>query len=571
MIVSENVLRTNLPVSHTEYVLNDGASLVSKTDTKGRITYFNPTFMESSGFSKEELLGAPHNLIRHPDMPEEAFADLWRTLKAGLPWIGMVKNRRKNGDHYWVYANVTPVLEGKEVVGYLSVRNKAGAKQVEEATKIYARFKTGHAKGLAFKGGMLVATGLPGKLAALINIGLKLRITAGMSLLTALIAVLGWAASKGATSSLGNSWLVYVYGGASIVGILIALLVWRGLYTSIVYPLEGLTNEMRTLAGGDMSIDIAITRKDDMGHLQQAMQQMNVNLRSVISDVHTSVAAIDIATDEIVAGNMDLSGRTESQASSLEQTASSMEQFAATVRQNADSAQQANQLTSSASHVAEKGGAVVGKVGNTMDEISASAKRIVDIISLIDGIAFQTNILALNAAVEAARAGEQGKGFAVVAAEVRMLAQRSASAAREIKLLIDESVHKVDSGNILVGDAMKTMDDIVGAVRNVNQIMNEIAVASREQSSGIAQVNLAISSMDDVTQQNAALVEQATAAVASLEEQTSDVLASMSIFRVRRDVSLRPIVSAVALRKIGKAKIRLSANDDVPLRLESSH
>lgn len=198
-----------------------------------------------------------------------------------------------------------------------------------------------------------------------------------------------------------------------------------------------------------------------------------------------------------------------------------------------------------------------------MDEISASAKRIVDIISLIDGIAFQTNILALNAAVEAARAGQQGKRFAVVAAEVRMLAQRSAGAAREIKTLIDESVHKVDVGNILVGDAMKAMGDIVDAVSHVNQIMNEIAVASRAQSNGIAQVNLAISSMDDVTQQNAALVEQATAAAAGLEEQTSDVLELMSILRVRRDVSLRPAVSAVTLRKIGKEQTRLSVNANV--------
>lgn len=559
-------MRTNLPVSNMEYLLNDGASLVSKTDTKGRITYFNPTFMESSGFSRDELLGAPHNLIRHPDMPEEAFADLWRTLKAGLPWIGMVKNRRKNGDYYWVHANVTPVFEGKEVVGYLSVRNKATARQIEQATKIYARFKAGRAKGLTFKGGVLVATGLSGKLATLCNIGLKFRIAGSMSVLTALIAVLGWAATTSAASSLA----AYCYGGAGIVGVLVALLGWRGLHTAVVRPLDGLTREMRTLAGGDMSIDIAITRKDDMGLLQQAVQQMNVNLRSVISDIHTSVAAIGAATHEIVAGNMDLSGRTESQASSLEQTASSMEQFAATVRQNADSAQQANQLTLSASSVAEKGGAVVGKVGNTMDEISASAKRIVDIIGLIDGIAFQTNILALNAAVEAARAGEQGKGFAVVAAEVRMLAQRSASAAREIKTLIDESVDKVDSGNALVGDAMKTMDDIVGAVRHVNHIMNEIAVASREQSSGIAQVNLAISSMDDVTQQNAALVEEATAAIASLEDQTGDVLESMSIFRVRRDTSLRPVVSAAELRKIAKAHSLALTNANAPLRLGSS-
>jgi methyl-accepting chemotaxis protein len=232
---------------------------------------------------------------------------------------------------------------------------------------------------------------------------------------------------------------------------------------------------------------------------------------------------------------MDLCGRTESQASSLEETASSMEEFASTVKQNAENAHQANQLALSASEVASKGGAVVEKVGATMDEISTSAKRIVDIISLIDGIAFQTNILALNAAVEAARAGEQGRGFAVVAAEVRSLAQRSASAAKEIKTLIDHSVEKVDVGNRLVGDAMTTMSDIVSSVQQVNDIMKEIAVASREQSSGIDQVNLAIAHMDQVTQQNAALVEQAAGAAASLEEQTVHLQKTISVFKTGRN------------------------------------
>ncbi|MNJ95874.1 Aerotaxis receptor [compost metagenome] len=526
-------MRTNLPVTSKEYFLQDGSSLVSKTDTKGRITYVNPAFMEASGFQEEELIGKPHNLIRHPDMPEEAFGDMWQTLKAGLPWTGMVKNRRKNGDFYWVNANVTPVRENNEIVAFMSVRSKPSREQVEGAGAIYARFKADQAKGLAIKRGAVVSTGIFGKLAALRDIGLGTRIGLGMLTLIALIAALGFVATTAVENAARMGW----YAGATFAGVCIALLLWASLHASVVRPLRTLIAETRVIAGGDLTFDFAVDRHDDMGQLQQALQQMNVNLRSVMGDIRTNVDSITIATREIAAGNMDLSGRTESQASSLEETASSMEQFASTVKQNADSASQANELVQSASEVAGKGGAVVEKVGATMDEISASAKKIVDIISLIDGIAFQTNILALNAAVEAARAGEQGKGFAVVAAEVRSLAQRSASAAKEIKGLIDDSVEKVDAGNRLVSDAMTTMDDIVSSVQRVTGIMNEITVASREQSNGIDQVNLAIAQMDEVTQQNAALVEEAAAAAASLEEQTLHLTQSISVFRTGRSVS----------------------------------
>lgn len=524
-------MRTNLPVTNTEHMLKEGTSLVSKTDTKGRITYMNPAFMEMSGFSEDELMGAPHNIIRHPDMPEEAFADMWQTLKSGLPWTGIVKNRCKNGDYYWVRANVTPVREDGQIVGHMSVRNKPSAEQVAGAAKIYALFKAGQAKGLAIKRGAVVSTGLLGKLGTWRDTGLSVRIGVSMSAIIALILTLGLAASSAAVDSVSSYW----YGGTTIVGAGLALLVWTRLQATIVRPLKTMIEGARAIAGGDLTVHFATDRHDEVGQLQQALQQMNVNLRSVIGDVRVNADTITMATHEITIGNMDLCGRTESQASSLEETASSMEQFASTVKQNAENAHQANQLALSASAVASKGGAVVEKVGTTMGEISASAKRIVDIISLIDGIAFQTNILALNAAVEAARAGEQGRGFAVVAAEVRSLAQRSASAAKEIKTLIDHSVEKVDVGHRLVGDAMTTMSDIVTSVQQVNDIMKEIAVASREQSSGIDQVNLAIAHMDQVTQQNAALVEQAAGAAASLEEQTVHLQKTISVFKTGRN------------------------------------
>jgi methyl-accepting chemotaxis protein len=265
------------------------------------------------------------------------------------------------------------------------------------------------------------------------------------------------------------------------------------------------------------------------------LDQMNAKLIGVLTDVHGSIGSAENAAKEIAAGNSDLSQRTEMQASSLEETASSMEELTSTVKQNADNARQANQLAAGASSVAEKGGAVVGQVVHTMSSINDSSKKIVDIISVIDGIAFQTNILALNAAVEAARAGEQGRGFAVVASEVRSLAQRSAAAAKEIKALITDSVDKVEDGTRLVDEAGKTMDEIVASVKRVTDIMAEISAASQEQSSGIEQVNRAVTQMDEATQQNAALVEQASAAAESLQEQAQQLTQTVAVFRIAQN------------------------------------
>ncbi|MEO8839164.1 MAG: methyl-accepting chemotaxis protein, partial [Herbaspirillum sp.] len=277
---------------------------------------------------------------------------------------------------------------------------------------------------------------------------------------------------------------------------------------SIVRPLHDAVGLASRVAAGDLSEMIEVRTQDETGQLFQALKNMNESLAGIVSQVRLGTATITNASAEIAAGNMDLSSRTEQQASSLEETASSMEELTSTVKQNADNARQANQLAVSASEVAVQGGNVVAQVVETMSSINTSSKKIVDIISVIDGIAFQTNILALNAAVEAARAGEQGRGFAVVAAEVRNLAQRSASAAKEIKQLISDSVEKVDCGTRLVDQAGSTMSEIVASVKRVTDIIGEISAASAEQTSGIEQINEAINQMDQVTQQNAALVEQ---------------------------------------------------------------
>ncbi|MBX9900108.1 MAG: MCP four helix bundle domain-containing protein [Burkholderiaceae bacterium] len=304
---------------------------------------------------------------------------------------------------------------------------------------------------------------------------------------------------------------------------------------SIAAPLKRAARYADRIAAGELTSTIDAQGHDELSDLLASLKQMQENLINTVLKIKEGTDTISVASREIASGNADLSSRTESQASSLEETASSMEELTSTVKQNADNARQANQLVVSASGVAVKGGAVVGQVVSTMGSIKESSRKIVDIISVIDGIAFQTNILALNAAVEAARAGEQGRGFAVVASEVRSLAQRSASAAKEIKDLIGDSVAKVDQGSKLVDEAGKTMDEIVTSVQHVADIMSEITAASQEQSAGIEQVNLAITQMDEMTQQNAALVEQAAAAAESMEEQSAELAKSVDVFKLNQN------------------------------------
>jgi len=322
---------------------------------------------------------------------------------------------------------------------------------------------------------------------------------------------------------------------AIALGVLFAIGIGIWLTRAISMPLNKSVLIARSVAAGDLTQKIEVRSGDETGQLLQALKHMNDSLIQTVGQVRRSTEMIGGASAEIASGNADLSSRTETQASSLEETASSMEELTSTVRQNAENARQANQLVVSASDFAVKGGQVVGQVVETMGSIKESSKKIVDIIGVIDGIAFQTNILALNAAVEAARAGEQGRGFAVVAAEVRNLAQRSAGAAKEIKGLIGDSVDKVDVGSKLVDEAGKTMSEIVTSVKHVADIMNEITAASQEQSSGIEEVNRAIGQMDEMTQQNAALVEQAAAAAASMQEQAVQLAQAVSVFKLEGD------------------------------------
>ncbi|MBL6986744.1 MAG: Tar ligand binding domain-containing protein [Methylobacter sp.] len=893
-------MKINMPVTNVEYSLNDTDSIVSKTDLKGVITYINEDFLRISGFSKDELIGSQHNIVRHPDMPREAFADQWKALKENRPWTGLVKNRCKNGDFYWVVANTTPFYENNRLTGYMSVRSKPTRDQIAAADAVYRLIQENKAGNLRIQDGKIVKSNFLGKLNPFKNPTIKSRLINVLGLLSLLMMIIGgmglhgmnkandglrtvyedrtvpmnqissikelmltnqlritaalvlpkpeiiqkntveveqniaeitkiWAtymttyltaeekylADKFATDrqllvsqglkptlaalkaydiELANKLVIdtitplfkpanqdinqlmqlqvdvskqefesaqnrydrtrNITIGLISVGILFAL--WRGftLIRVIVRPLDAAISDFGLIAQGKYDNTIDIERQDEIGKVMEALKSMqtklgfdiaeskriadeslrikigldNVSTGVMISDnarniIYVNKSVVDIlskaetdirkqlpnftaadligtniddfhinpphqaqllssfnnrytakmdlggrsmvvnaslvineqgqrlgavaewqdrtievaieqevaaivhgavmgdftrrinihdkedffkqlgeglnelmettengindvvrvlgalsrsdltqvitndyigsfgqlkddanttveklkeiinqiqqATDnintgakEIASGNNDLSHRTEEQAASLEETAASMEELTSTVQHNAANAKQANQLAVDASDIAGKGVVVVSEVVRTMDEINDSSRRIGDIISVIDDIAFQTNILALNAAVEAARAGEQGRGFAVVAVEVRNLAQRAATAAGEIKHLIDDSVVKVADGSKLVTKAGQTMEEIVNSIRGVTVMMSEISAASAEQTSGIEQVNQAIGQMDDVTQQNAALVEQAAAAAESLDEQAQSLSVTVAQFKV---------------------------------------
>jgi methyl-accepting chemotaxis protein len=915
-------MRNNLPVTNVEFPLDDYTLIVSKTDLKGQITFINKDFIDVSGFTEVELIGQPHNLVRHPDMPVEAFEDMWRDLKDGRPWTGMVKNRCKNGDHYWVLATATPMRENGQVVGYMSVRRKPSRQQVDAAESAYRLFREKKAGGLRILHGAVVKGGE----SAFANYSLKGKLSAGFGVILAalvVVAALGIWGMGQTNSSVGQlyserlqptqalasigklmadnrsqillslqhdpsgqyakmhdhpldfhlkqieaniaeitgQWDAYkktittdehrqladtyvearkryvaegllkakaaleagrfdeanlivlqqinpnyveasqkatelfkfqvehaqiqmqdseqVFSrnllfivGMVLAGLAVGLMIAIAIIRSITRPIDSILDTYQALGNGDFTRNVDIARNDEMGKVLQGLQSMQIQqgfnvaesqrvandnlriqialdcvssnlriaddegkvlyankgllttlrqiepvvrqkipdfavdrfvgsnvsvfyedqaaalktlrdlqgmrqaemeiggrtfnvvtnpiinergqrlgtvgewvdrtaelnaqrlvaalisrasagdlearmdtealegfykdlgrginslletsgsaigeiasllervaggdlmhtvtseyqgtfgklrndanetvgkLRELVGDIQNSAETINTAAKEIASGNQDLSSRTEEQASSLEETASSMEQLTATVRQNAENARQANELAAGAQVVAEKGGQVVGQVVHTMGSIHQASSKIADIIGVIDGIAFQTNILALNAAVEAARAGEQGRGFAVVATEVRNLAQRSAAAAKEIKGLISDSVERVEAGNRLVDQAGRTMEEVVASIKRVATIVTNISEASREQSAGIEQVSLAVSQMDEVTQQNAALVEEAAAAAESLEEQARHLADSVSVFKVaeRGSVSNSPRLSAPASR-----------------------
>ena len=515
-------MRNNGPVTDREQLYSSATMLVSMTDLKGRITYANPAFVQVSGYTLSELLGKAHNLVRHPDMPEAAFADLWGTIQTGRPWTALVKNRCKNGDYYWVRANVTPVIEQGEVVGFMSVRTLPAREEVESAEALYSAIREGKARNGCFEAGRWVKKDPVSRMWRRVNGSLPARNVLG---LTALVLV-----SLGALWSLAppsaGLW------AATVAQLALAAVLALSYARRVAAPLQQVARAANRVAAGALDARAQVDRADEVGQVSRALDQLSVNLMAVVSDVRSEAESIRITTAEIAKGGDDLSNRTEQQAASLEQTAAALQQFGHSTHDNASRTGQASGIAAEASQQAAVGGEAVQRVVQTMRDIEGSSRKIADIIGVIDGIAFQTNILALNAAVEAARAGEQGRGFSVVAAEVRSLAQRSAEAAREIKGLIGESVGRVESGVAIVNDAGRTMQGIVDSVNRLAGLIEEISSATGSQASEIEEVNAAVGHLDSMTQQNAALVEESAAAAGSLKDQADRLVEAVNAFKL---------------------------------------
>jgi aerotaxis receptor len=523
-------MRINHPVSNVEYEIDGSRSIYSTTDLKGRITHANPYFIEVSGFTEEELIGSPHNMVRHPDMPPAAFADLWATIKSGQPWTAMVKNRRKNGDYYWVEATVTPIMESGAITGYISVRTKPSRQQIDAAARLY-KAEMERPGSLALRQGNVVTGGLLGRAIALCQLSLGQRIAVAQLFMLAVIGALGWTVwTSEAIATAGlQVWLGSLAGAAMTTSVLS----WYFLASKIVAPIKAALKVAQGIAGGDLTAAIDVNRSDELGQLIRAVRQVNSNLHCIVGDIRENFSSMQSATRDIAVGNTDLSARTDSQAAALEETAASMEQLAATVQKNAEHTHQGTDVADGAMSTAKKGGDIMTRVVSTINDISESSAKISDIVGIINGIASQTNLLALNAAVEAARAGDAGRGFAVVATEVRSLSLRSAEAAKEIKQLIDSSVEQVNAGKLLANDAGAVMQEIIASVSEVTGIITDISSASSEQSSGIGQVNDAVMQMDGVTQQNAALVQEATIATTELERQATKLMQGLKVFKLK--------------------------------------
>ncbi len=533
-------MRNNQPVSQNGYPIADQEMLVSTTNLKGVITHCNPAFARVSGYSESELLGQPHNVVRHPDVPPEVFKDMWTTIGHGLPWTAVVKNRRKNGDHYWVVANVTPIVEDGKPTAYMSVRTKASEQQIRQAQQLFAALAAQRNRGrvaIRLQGGRVLPVGWRAPLVRFWNAGATARLSLGLGLMV-LIAMTPhlWGAQWA-----GQAWAQL---GFLLAGAFVVLRWFDKRINRLLRDAERFATE---LAACNLTTSIANDPYTPLGALPTRLRQIQINLRAVVGDVRDQVEAFSMAADEISRGSQDLSARTEAQASNLQQTSATLDQLAGTVGHSTETAKQVSLSSERSTRVARRGGQSIEEVAHTMQAITLSSRKMGEIIGTIEGIAFQTNILALNAAVEAARAGEQGRGFAVVASEVRALAQRSAVSAKEIRDLIGVSTARIEQGAQQMDAAAQTARKVVAEVDGMSSLVRAICDASQDQFHGIAQINDAVAQIDSMTQQNAALVEQSAAAAASLKDGTQKVRQTIGLFALAPAHTERPPARAIPL------------------------
>ena len=508
------------PVTQREHEFPAAATLLSTTDARGRIRYANAAFAGVSGYEAEEMLGQPHNLVRHPDMPRQAFADLWDTLRAGLPWCGLVKNRRKNGDHYWVRANVTPIAAGADgQAGYISVRTRPERAEIEAVERLYRRLREG--RGGRLRHGLVLPQGWARVLVPLQTLSAAARLRLGCAGLALVLLGLLWgpAALRGAA-------LAETLGPALLA--LAGLCLWQE--RQLVRPLRLVARQAAAVATGRFDADVRLARIDEIGLLLRSVNQAGLNVRALVADVGQQIAALEALAGQVEAASADLGGRTEQAAGDLGALLRSATHLGETLDANAAALARAGTVADAVGAAAGEAHAEVERVAQTMARTHAASQRIGDIIGTIDGIAFQTNLLALNAAVEAARAGAQGRGFAVVAGEVRALAQRSQQLAREIKELVGSNAATVAEGTAQVQRAREGMQRLAARVDEVHAQLDAIDRAGRAQAEDVGALGRGVAALDRVTQQNAALAEQSAASAQQLRERTQWLARAVGVF-----------------------------------------
>ncbi len=509
-------MKRNTPVTQKEYLLNDGTTLMSTTNTQSHISYANSAFITASGFDESELVGEPHNIIRHPDMPPAAFADMWFTIQQGESWTGLVKNRRHNGDHYWVRANVTPVYQQQKLTGYISVRNIPTRDEISASENLYAQINANKLKGYRFYKGVLIRRGPLSFLSLFKWLTISRRINLALGTAALLIAVLPFIPLPALIMS----------GTTVILFLLVALF----LQLQISRPLKLILTQMQNVVSGRRADYIQLNRVDEIGMLLRLVNQSGLNLNSLVGDVTTQLNGIRKISHRISEQGESLQQRSEETSADLHQTAAAVEEIASAVKQTAETAADAMIRADETSRNAMNSGNIIKQTITMMQSVSRDNRQIVDIISVIDSIAFQTNILALNAAVEAARAGEAGRGFAVVAAEVRHLAQHSASAAKEIKTLIEQNVANVSSGVKRVENTETHLTAMIDNVIQMSTMIKEIGTATQEQTQALTLINESVSRIGVMTHNNTGMVERVTDAACDLSSRSARLQRAVQVF-----------------------------------------
>lgn len=511
-------MKINMPVTNVERRFDEDEYIVSKTNLKGQITYINRPFLEISGFTEEELLGASHNIVRHPDMPPEAYKDLWRTLQSGKAWRGMVKNRCKNGDYYWVEANANPIWEDGKITGYMSLRTKPGTEQVKAAEQIYSKFRDGTAKGLTIKEGRVVPSGLRGRLSALLDLSISARVSIVCAFIGAIILAVGADHFFPFAQGIGSDTNDMILGTLVTAALVAVAWLWWFLTYKVLRPLNQAVQACQVIAAGDVRLLKPAEFKNEVGQLMHGINTMAGNIASIVSDVRAAASGLAAASEEINCTVQHLSDSASKQASNVEEISASIEEMSSSIQNNAENTKLTDEIATRAAAQASEGSAAVGQTVAAMKQIAAK-------IGIIDDIAYQTNLLALNAAIEAARAGAAGRGFAVVATEVRALAERSQLAAQEISSVAGGSVE-------LAERAGKLLEQMLPAINKTSGLVQEIAESSTEQYSGVTQINTAMMQISQGTQSNAAGSEELAATSNVLNTQAESLQQLVGFFRM---------------------------------------